>query len=61
MYVGYYNECYILNCFVYRYVYIVFYLRREYNINIYLNFFVLKKEDYRLYRRVSLWYLYYVL
>lgn len=61
MYVGYYNECYNLNCFVYRYVYIVFYLRREYNINIYLNFLVLKKEDYRLYRRVSLWYLYYVL
>lgn len=61
MYVGYYNECYSLNCFVYRYVYILFYLRREYNINIYLNFFVLKKEDYGLYRRVSLWYLYYVL
>lgn len=61
MYVSYYNECYNLNCFVYCYVYIVFYLRREYNINIYLNFLVLKKEDYRLYRRVSLWYLYYVL
>lgn len=61
MYVGYYNECYNLNCFVYCYVYILFYLCREYNINIYLNFFVLKKEDYRLYRRVSLWYLYYVL
>lgn len=61
MHVGYHNECHTLNCFVHRYAHTASHPRREHNTNIHLNLPALKKEDYRLYRRASSWYLYHVL
>lgn len=61
MHVGYHNECHSLNCFVHRYAHTPSHPRREHNTNIHLNLPALKKEDYRLYRRASSWYLYHVL
>lgn len=58
MHVGYHNECHNLNCFVHCYAHTASHPRREHNTNIHFNLPALKKEDYRLYRRASSWYLY---